>query len=188
VLADADVVFAATSAVEPVVGPGAFADGAPRTRQVIDLGVPRNVDPAVRAVPGLRLLDVDALRGWARGGVRPAAVRDAARAEERAAADAEIAVWVARFGRWLATQQVVPTITQLRDDAERIRAQELERALARLGDLNPREREVVRSLSARLVAKLLHHPLVALTEEPDAPALADSARRLFGLARPGAAA
>ena len=91
--------------------------------------------------------------------------------------------WVARFRKWLRAQAiVVPTIAQLRADAERIRARELERALARLGELTEREREVVRSLSARLVNKLLHAPLAALGAEPDTPALAETARLLFGLA------
>ena len=177
-LAGADVVFACVATPEPVVTEAHFLDVPARPRTIIDLGVPRNVDAAVGTLDGATLVDVDALAAWRR------AREDGSASQSEAARAAEAAIghWVARFRKWLRAQEVVvPTIAQLRADAERIRARELERALARLGDLGEREREVVRSLSARLVNKLLHAPLAALTGEPDTPALAESARRLFGL-------
>jgi glutamyl-tRNA reductase len=146
-------------------------DGPPRPRTLVDLGVPRNVAPSLAGRADTRLIDVDSLGTW---GPRPA---DAL----TTAAEAEVARWAARFDRWLRTAEVLPTIARLRDEAERVRERELARALRRLGDLGEREQTVVRELAARLVAKLLHHPLAALSEAPDAPALAESARRLHAL-------
>lgn len=172
-LAGADAIVACTAAHDPVLDAArlARATAGRRAVTVVDLGVPRNVHPDVAAVEGARLVDVDALRAFS-GGARPVDAREA---------EAEAARWADRFIAWQRARAVVPTIARLRADAERVRDEELDRALARLGDLGPREREVVRALGARLVAKLLHHPLAALAAEPDAPALAASARRLFAL-------
>jgi glutamyl-tRNA reductase len=170
VVADADVVFACTSSAAPVIA-AEHLDGPPRARALVDLGVPRNVAPALAGRADTRLIDVDSLGTW-----EPRAA-DAV----TSAAEAEVARWSARFDRWLRTAEVLPTITRLRGEAERVRERELTRALRRLGDLGEREQTVVRELAARLVAKLLHHPLAALSEAPDAPALAESARRLHAL-------
>jgi glutamyl-tRNA reductase len=166
--AAADVIFACTASPTPVVDLPHVAAG--RRVQIVDLGVPRNVAPAVREQPHVTVWDVDTFAST--GEVADAGV-DAARAE----ADR----WAARFTRWLAARDAVPTVARLRADAERVREEELARALARLDGLDERGQAVVRALSLRLVNKLLHAPLAALGAEPDAPALATSARRLFDL-------
>ncbi len=166
--AAADVIFACTASPTPVVDLPHVADG--RRVQIVDLGVPRNVAPAVRERPHVTVWDVDT---FASAGGVPEAGLDAARAE----ADR----WAGRFTRWLAAREAVPTVERLRADAERVREEELARAFARLDGLGERERAVVRALSQRLVNKLLHAPLAALGAEPDAPELATSARRLFDL-------
>lgn len=181
-LAEAEVIVACTSAPQPVVEaahlaplPQAVSAGAAsaasdeRPRVVLDLGVPRNVHQAVGALPDVTVWDVDAL-----GGAITAVVRDVSEAE------AEVARWAARFEQWLAARAVVPTIHRLREDAERVREQELARALARLDGLTEREQDVVRALTARLVNKLLHAPVATLATAPESPALAESARLLFG--------
>ncbi len=171
-LASADVIFACTGAASPVVTPAhlaADAGGAPRgPRLVVDLGVPRNVDPEVAALPGVALWDVDALAG------NPGAARDAVEAE------AEAQRWADRYERWLANRPVVPMIARLKESAERVRERELARALARLEGLDAREQAVVRELATRLVNKLLHPPMAALAADPDARELAATAHRLFG--------
>jgi len=166
--AQADVIFACTASPTPVVTLAHVAAG--RRVQIVDLGVPRNVAPAVRERPHVTVWDVDT---FASAGEVAEAGLEAARAE----ADR----WAARFTRWLAAREAVPTMERLRADAERVREDELARALARLDGLDERERAVVRALSQRLVNKLLHAPLAALGAEPDAPALATTARRLFDL-------
>lgn len=173
-LATADVIFACTGAPMPVVTRGHLAadvEGGPRgPRLVVDLGVPRNVDPEVAALPGVALWDVDALAG------SPGAARDAEEAE------AEAARWAERYERWLQTRPVVPTIARMRAGAERVREREVARALARLEGLGEREQAVVRELATRLVNKLLHPPMAALAADPDAHELAATAHRLFGFA------
>jgi len=171
VVADADVVFACTASAAPVIVAEQFAHAPPRQRTLVDLGVPRNVAPALAECPDTRVVDVDSLGAWG--------PRAAERAPERA--EAEVRRWAARFDRWLRSAAVLPTITRLRDEATQVRDREVERALARLGAAaGPREREIVRELATRLVNKMLHHPLAALSGEPDA-ALAETARRLFAL-------
>lgn len=175
-LAAADVVFACTAADAPVVDPaplaraahGRRADDGPRPVAVVDLGVPRNVAPAVAELPHVRVWDVDALAPSHAGG-------DA----DTGAADAEVDRWTRRFTRWLRTRDVVPTIAQLRAAADVVREQEVARALARLDGLDAREQDVVRALAARLVNKLLHAPVAALAADPRAHEAA--ARRLFNL-------
>jgi glutamyl-tRNA reductase len=88
--------------------------------------------------------------------------------------------WVARFATWQRARAHVPTIRRLRAEAERVRDAETDRALARLGSLSPREEAIVRAMSARLVNKLLHHPLVALATAPESAEWVDAARRLLG--------
>ena len=174
VLATADVVFACTAAPTPVVTRAHLAPDVaqPRgPRLVVDLGVPRNVEPDVAGLPGVALWDVDALAG--NGGT----ARDAEEAE------AEAARWAARYEQWLAVRPtVVPTIARLRESADRVRDRELARALARLEGLDAREQAVVRELATRLVNKLLHPPMVALATAPDSAELTETAHRLFGFA------
>jgi len=176
VVADADVVFACTSSAAPVIHAGHLAGASARPRTLVDLGVPRNVDAALGALPGTTLLDVEAIGKWnahgASGGPCPARAA-------REAAEAVLEEWVARYAAWRRTEAVVPTIAALRADAERMRDQEVGRALARLGPLGDREREIVCALAARVVDKLLHRPLTTLAA--DGATLAEPARRLFGL-------
>ncbi len=176
--AAADVIFACTAADATVLGPaqleraahGRRAGDGPRPVAVVDLGVPRNVDPRVAALPHVTVWDLDALAPSHAGGD-----------VDTEAADAEVERWACRFTRWLRARDVVPTIAQLRAAADEVREIELARALARLGDLGAREQEVVRALAARLVNKLLHAPVAALAAEPRTHEAA--ARRLFGLDR-----
>lgn len=170
-MAAADVVFTCTASAEPVVDVQHLPADPARRVQLVDLGVPRNVAPAVRERPGVRVWDVDTL---APGG-------DGVPAAGLEAAGAEADRWAARFAGWLAAREAVPTVARLRADADRVREQEVARALARLDGLGEREQAVVRALAQRLVNKLLHAPLATLAADPDAPALASTARHLFGL-------
>ena len=177
-VANADVVFACTAADAPIVVPGQLAAAARGRRAgdgsrpvaVVDLGVPRNVHAEVAELPHVTVWDVDTL-----------APDHAGTSGDTRAADAEVDRWARRFTRWLRARDVVPTIAQLRAAAEAVREQEVARALARLDGLDAREQDVVRTLAARLVNKLLHAPVAALAAEPATHEAA--ARRLFGLDR-----
>jgi glutamyl-tRNA reductase len=172
-IAAADVVVTSTSAPEPLI---AAADVPPGRRVLIDLAVPRDIDPGVASVEGASLHTLDDLESVVE---RTISLRhgEADRARQIVAAQA------AGFRDWMAALEVVPAITSLRAHAERIRVAELERA--RLGDLSEAERERLDALTRGIVNKLLHRPTVRLkqlaAEDGSAP-YAEAVTELFGLA------
>jgi glutamyl-tRNA reductase len=143
----------------------------------VDLAVPRDVDPALGALDGCFVYDVDDLEAVVE--VSLAGRRDeAARAERIVAEEAE------RFREWQASLAVVPAIASLRARAEEIRASELAKAESRLGRLPESERRLVEAVTAQIVNKLLHLPTVRMKEAAvaaDGVVYADVVRHLFGL-------
>jgi len=140
-----------------------------RPLTVVDLAVPRSVPAGARALPGLRYVDVD---GLATAAGEELDDETLALIEDRcdAAADALM--------RELRARAAAPAISALRDRAEAIRTEHLERALARLQHLPERDRRIVESLSESLAHALIHEPTVRLRESPEREA---SARDLFSL-------
>jgi glutamyl-tRNA reductase len=180
-LARADVVISSTGArhyvVEAPAVRAAMAARPERPLYCIDLAVPRDVDPAVAELPNVYVYNLDDLQRvcLAEADGRAGAVRQVERIIDEE---------VARFFHWWDTREVVPTITALRAHAEAIREAELAKALARLGTLSEREREIVRAFSVALVNKLLHRPIVRLKErspEFDGRRYAPAVRALFQL-------
>jgi glutamyl-tRNA reductase len=144
---------------------------------IVDVAVPRDVEPAVRHLDGVTVLDLDDLRAFARTGLEERR-REVSRVE--AIIDEEV---VDYLGDAVA-RQVAPTVASLRAHAEEIRQAELDRFRARLDALDPREREAVEGLTRGIVAKLLHEPTVRLKDAAGTPRgdrLADSLRALFDL-------
>jgi glutamyl-tRNA reductase len=181
-LATVDVVISSTSAPGLVLERGAV-EGALRSRRgrplfLIDLAVPRDLDPAIHELPGCYLYDIDDLEAVVSESLAGRRV-EAGRAEAIVAEEAE------RFGAWQASLDVVPAIASLRARAEEIRAHELERLDGRLRGLSERDRRAVESLTAQIVNKLLHLPTVRMKEAAagaDGGTYADVVRDLFGLA------
>ncbi len=122
---------------------------------VIDLGVPRNVDPAVSELPEVQLLNVDDLKQVTEANLdsRRQAVRKARAIVDRGAE---------RYAEWLQTRTVVPLISSLTEEAERIRRQELERTLARLGSPDQQQQVALEELTRSLMGRLLHECTVTL--------------------------
>ena len=143
----------------------------------VDLAVPRDVDPAISALDGCFVYDIDDLEAVVEQSL--AGRRgEAARAERLVAAEAD------RFHEWHAALDVVPAIASLRARAEEIRAAELAKAEGRLGRLSDTERKLVESVTTQIVNKLLHLPTVRLKEAAaasDGVVYADVVRHLFGL-------
>jgi glutamyl-tRNA reductase len=182
-LAEADVVVASTNSRSYLVSRGdveqALAKRDRRPLLLIDLAVPRDLDPEIGALPYAFLYDVDDLDETVGTGTVEGA---AARAESIVAEEAE------RFRAWQASRGVVPAIASLRARAEEIRLRELQRAGRRLADLSPEERRAVEAVTVQIVNKLLHDPTVRLKEAAagaDGAAYADAVRHLFGLEGPG---
>jgi glutamyl-tRNA reductase len=121
----------------------------------IDIAVPRDIEPAVNTLENVFLYDIDDLEN---------VVEANRRERQREALAAEDMVWreVRQFQQWLAAQDAVPTIVALRQRAEAVRQEELDKALARLGPLDERERRIVEALTVGIVNKLLHTPTVNL--------------------------
>jgi len=158
-LAYTDIVISSTSAPHPIIQPAMVREAlrARRSRPMffIDIAVPRDVDPAVNTLENVFLYDIDDLHN---------VVQENRRERQREALEAEALVWqeVQQFQQWLAVRDAVPTIVAMRQHAEAIRLQELEKALHKLGPLDERQRRVLEALTCGIVNKLLHAPTVYL--------------------------
>jgi glutamyl-tRNA reductase len=159
--ATADIVVSSTSSADFVLTKDELARAAAarkgRPLLLIDLAVPRDLDPAMSELADCYVYDIDDLQ---------AVVHETARGREAEFAKAEaIAVSeAARFRDWLAARDVVPTIASLRERAEAIRRGELAKASGRLAGLSERERNAVESLTSQIVNKLLHEPILRMKE------------------------
>lgn len=181
VLGDADVVVSSTSAPGFVLTAELLAPAlrARRGRPVliVDLAVPRDVDPELSSIDGCFLYDVDDLEGVV------AATLEGRRAEA-VHAERIVSEEAERFREWRASLAVVPAIASLRARAEEIRSSELARLDARLGRLSDAERAAVDAVTVQIVNKLLHLPTVRMKEaavSTDGLLYADVVRHLFGL-------
>jgi glutamyl-tRNA reductase len=179
-LRESDVVLSSIAGERPVLDHPlvfeALRDRPHRPLFVIDIGVPRNVDPEVDRIDNVYLYDIDDLASLAS--------EDAAqRRSETARAEAIVVEQQQRFDGWFTALRAVPTIKHLRARAEEIRSAELEKVASRLA-LSERQREGVESLTLAIVNKLLHAPLSRLRREAEGEAgmaYLEAARALFGL-------
>lgn len=176
-LAHFDVIVSSTASQLPLIGKG-MVERALRQRKhrplvMIDLAVPRDIEPEVARLDDVFLYTVDDL------GKVTQENRDY---REAAAEEAEtiITQHVAEFLDWIANRNVVPTIRALRHHADHYRRQELEKATRALQRGLPLEK-VLEQFSVSLMNKWLHHPMQALNnaEEPQRPGLIDAVRQLF---------
>jgi glutamyl-tRNA reductase len=178
-LANADIVIASTGSRGLVLTAEQAARAIRRRRGrpvfLIDIAVPRDLDPAINDLDGCYLYDIDDLERVVEASV-------AGRREEATRAEAIVAAEAEAFRLWQRSLDVVPAIASLRRRAEEIRERELARA--KLGDLSPTQRSAVESLTAQIVNKLLHLPTVRLKEAAagaNGPVYAETVRRLFDL-------
>jgi glutamyl-tRNA reductase len=176
----ADVLLTATGAIDAVVSvehvSAALGDRvAPLL--VVDVGMPRDVDPAVAALSGVELLDMETV----------AALTDANLAARHAETDAVRTIVdeeLVRFTAEINAREVAPVVTALREQGEAVRLAELERFASRLEGLDREQREAVEALTRGMFAKLLHGPTVRLKDSAGSSRgdrLAESARDLFDL-------
>lgn len=180
-LAEVDVLLASTGAPRFLLGAddlaAVMAARAGRPLLVVDVAVPRDVDPAVAGLPGVTLLDMDDLQAFAQAGM-------AERRREVGRVRAIIAEETERYLGVTAARGVAPVVAGLRDRAEALRRAELDRYRSRLAGLDTRERQAVEALTRQLVAKLLHEPTVRLKDAAGSPRgerLGEALRTLFDL-------
>ncbi len=142
---------------------------------IIDISVPRNIDPAINDLDNVYLYDIDDLQGVIEVNIQE-------RNKEAQKAEAIVNSGVESFLKWQASLSAVPTIVALRDKAEEIRRTELENALRRLGPLGEEQKKRIDYLTKAIVNKLIHHPTIALKyEEEDRDELIAIIRRIYGL-------
>jgi glutamyl-tRNA reductase len=180
----ADIIVTATAAPHPVITRELVGRVLPRGPRepllIVDLALPRDVEPEVGSVPNVFLYNLDDLHQVIEGTLEK-------RRLEVPFAEAIIREGLHEFWNWYRALEVVPLIRELRDRAEQIRTQEVERTLRSLQHLSPEDREAVETLTRQLLAKLLHQPTVKLREAAATgqnAEIVDAARYLFELDRP----
>ena len=174
-LASADVLLTSTGATSVLLEVSELrALTADRPLLIVDVAVPRDVDPAAADLPNVTLLDMDDLRAFADAGL---AERKREVARVRDLVDDE----VSRYREISTARQVTPLVVDLRDRVEAVRAAEVDRLGRRL---DPEAREALDAASRSLVAKLLHEPTVRLKDAAGSARgerLAEALRDLFDL-------
>jgi glutamyl-tRNA reductase len=158
----ADVVVTSTGASHFIVTPGNVAEAMlarpERPMFIVDIAVPRDVDPEVARIPGVGVVDVDGLKD----------VVDVTLEKRREAiplVEEIIAGHVERFQQWYQSRFAVPVIASLTQKAESIREAELERLFARIPGLTERERALITGTSLTIVSKLLHSAIVRIRDK-----------------------
>ena len=176
----ADVVVCSTASPQPVITRERVARVLkPRRHRplfLVDLAVPRDVDPDVHTLDGVYSYDVDDIQ-------RVIDENQAARAAAAARAEVLVAEEVARYIRQRAVREQVPVLAQLRARAEQIRRSELERAIGNLpAPLSAEQSRVIEAMTSAIINKMLHQPTAKLRAVQSGDSeLADAAAELFGL-------
>jgi glutamyl-tRNA reductase len=180
-LADVDVLLCSTASPHLVVSADRVRDGLARRGDrplcILDIAVPRDVDPAVGEVDNVYLYDLDDLRAVVSASVER-------RQGELPAAEQLIADEVEKYWQWVAGLAAVPVVTQFRDEMNRMRERELAAAMRKLGELTPEQRAAVEHFSQSLMNKFLHEPTVRLraaAANGRGLGVVDAARYLFAL-------
>jgi glutamyl-tRNA reductase len=160
-LAEADIIIASTGAPHTILN-RKLLEPLMATRQerplfIIDIAVPRDVDPDVTELPNVHLRDIDSLQAQADDNM---AERTAEIPNVEKIVDEE----AGQFLAWYDTLGVVPTITAMRDQVEQLRRSELDRLFNRL-ELDEQQRNLIDRMSHRLVNKILHEPTTRLKKE-----------------------
>jgi glutamyl-tRNA reductase len=180
-LAEVDVLLCSTAAPRPVVNTARVRDAIARRGDrplcILDIAMPRDVDPEVGKLANVYLYDLDDLHGVVSANLER-------RKGELPAAEAVIAQEVDSYWQWVAGLAAVPVLTQLREEMHRVRERELAAAMRKLGDLTPEQRAAVEHFSQSLTNKFLHEPSVRLraaAANGRGLGIVDAVRYLFAL-------
>ena len=166
VIADSDLVFTSTSAIEPILDRAKLEMvlEVQRSLMLFDISVPRNVHADVNELENVQAFNVDDLK---------AVVAQNYESRRKIAQEAErlLEEEVEAFDIWWRSLETVTTISCLRNKVETIREQELEKALSRLGsEFAEKHQEVIEALTRGIVNKILHDPMVQLRSQQDVEA------------------
>ncbi|MBH0203375.1 MAG: glutamyl-tRNA reductase [Nitrospira sp.] len=185
-MASADIVLVSTGAAHYLVGAEdvhrAVRERMNRPMFLIDISVPRNIDPAVRHVDNAFLFDIDDLK-------QRVEQNRAERVQEAEKAERMVLEEVTTMLDWMKSLEVTPTIVALRSYVDDLKRAEVDKVLARLSHLSPQDRDLVEGLASSIVNKLIHRTMVTLKAEVNSssgPAFVEAARRFFSLDQPAA--
>ena len=180
-LADVDLVLCSTAAPHPIVRVQHLLASLERRRDrplcILDIALPRDVDPAVRSLSNVFLYDLDDLRAVVAANIER-------RRDELPSAEQLIGVEVDRYWEWLAGLRAVPVLTGVRAAAEQMREREVAQLLRRMSHLAPADRDAIEQLSRSLMNKFLHEPSIRLraaAANGRGLGIVDAARYLFGI-------
>lgn len=172
-----DIVVSATDAQEVVIPLGmmkkAMATRGGEPLIVVDIAVPRDVDPRVAGLRNVSLFDLDDLKSVSKTNL-------ANRQREVARVKEIIEDETAKLMEWWTSLEVVPVISALREQAEALRRRELGKALMRMPHLSEQDAGWIEALTKSLTGKFLHQPIAAIRRR-QSPAHMEFARELFGL-------
>jgi glutamyl-tRNA reductase len=179
-LVEADIVVSSTSSPHPIIGVDELAlvmrerDGAPLL--LIDIAVPRDIDPACAELDGVTLYDIDDLQSVV---ARNRQVREGERLQAEEVVEDEIQ----RFARWMGQLDVMPTIAALRAHGDGIVEQVLAENSGRWESASPRDRARIEAMARSLMQRVLHEPTIRLKslDREGGHGRVQLARELFGL-------
>ena len=142
---------------------------------LIDISVPRNIDPEINDLDNVYLYDVDDLKGVVDTNILE-------RQKEAKKAEEIIEEEIETFQRWLSSLDSVPVVIALREKAEAIKKEEVEKLLNRLPEIGEKEKKAIEGMASSIINKLIHSPTVALREDSeDRDIMIATIKRLYGL-------
>lgn len=178
-LVHADIIICSTGAPAYVLHKEEMQKVMKERRQrpafIIDISVPRNIDPQINDLDNVYLYDVDDLQGTVDANILE-------RKKEAEKAETLISEEIEAFQRWMSSLDSLPTVVALRNKAEAIKKEELERLINKLPELGEKERRAIEYMASAITNKLIHPPTVALKEDTeDKDILIATIRKLYGI-------
>ncbi len=180
-LKNADIVLSSTGAVEPILK---YHDVRSRMRErrnrplfFIDIAVPRDIDPKINDIDNVYLYDIDDLQSVVE-------LNREERKKEAERAEHIIGEETIKFQEWMHTLNVVPTIVALREKAENIRRNEIQKTLSHLPHIGEKDRAAIETLTESIIKKLLHDPILFLKKKGERSTkelFVDYTQQLFNL-------
>jgi glutamyl-tRNA reductase len=183
-LAEVDIVMTSTGAPNFILGQRQMEEVLKRRKNrpmfLIDIAVPRDIDPKVNKLDNAYLYDVDDLQGVVQANLKE-------RQKEAGKAEAIVEQEIGQFYQWLGNLEVKPTIIALRRKLEEIRQQELDKTFGNLKDLSTGQRKSIEAMTGAIINKILHQPTAILKRtqnDSSGEDYVDAVRTLFDLPAP----
>ena len=183
-LAEVDIIMTSTGAPNFILGKRQMEEVLKRRKNrpmfLIDIAVPRDIDPKVNDISNTYLYDVDDLQGVVQANLKE-------RQKEAGKAEAIVEQEIGQFHLWLGNLEVKPTVIALRRKLDEIRQQELEKTFGNLKDLSGKQRKSIEAMAGAIINKILHKPTAILKNSQNDMSgedYVDAIRTLFDLPAP----